>query len=101
MWAVLRALAPWIRCGLVQVFGIDPKGGMELGRAPGLFYALVCTNGDEAVELLEDVAAVIRQRAGELRQHGIRKWSPACGQPFVLLVQPCTTTSLCLKQLRT
>jgi S-DNA-T family DNA segregation ATPase FtsK/SpoIIIE len=35
MWAVLRALAPWIRCGLVQVFGIDPKGGMELGRAPG------------------------------------------------------------------
>ncbi|HKR51789.1 MAG TPA: hypothetical protein VJT72_19835 [Pseudonocardiaceae bacterium] len=25
MWAVLRALAPWIRAGLVQVFGIDPK----------------------------------------------------------------------------
>ncbi len=37
MWGVLRALAPWIRCGLVQVFGIDPKGGMELGRAEGLF----------------------------------------------------------------
>jgi DNA segregation ATPase FtsK/SpoIIIE, S-DNA-T family len=86
MWAVLRDLAPWIRCGLVQVFGIDPKGGMELGRAPGLFHALVCTNGAEAVELLEDVAAVTRERAGELSQHGIRKWSPACGQPFVLLV---------------
>ncbi|MGH4011031.1 MAG: FtsK/SpoIIIE domain-containing protein, partial [Pseudonocardiaceae bacterium] len=24
MWAVLRVLAPWIRAGLVQVFGIDP-----------------------------------------------------------------------------
>jgi DNA segregation ATPase FtsK/SpoIIIE, S-DNA-T family len=45
MWAVLRALAPGIRTGLVQVFGIDPKGGMELGRAEGLFQALVCTNG--------------------------------------------------------
>lgn len=81
MWAVLRSLAPWIRCGLVQVFGIDPKGGMELGRAPGLFHALVCTNGAEAVELLERVAALTRQCAGELRQHGVRKWSPACGQP--------------------
>ena len=29
VWAVLRALAPWIRAGRVQVFGIDPKGGMD------------------------------------------------------------------------
>ena len=30
MWAVLSVLAPWIRSGLVQVFGIDPKGGRGL-----------------------------------------------------------------------
>ena len=47
---MLRALAPWIRVGLVQVVGIDPKGGMELGRAQGLFQKLVCTNGTEAVD---------------------------------------------------
>jgi S-DNA-T family DNA segregation ATPase FtsK/SpoIIIE len=86
MWAVLRALAPWIRCGLVQVFGIDPKGGMELGRAPGLFQKLVCNNGTEAVELLEHVATLTRQRAETLRKQGVRKWSPASGQPFVLLI---------------
>jgi DNA segregation ATPase FtsK/SpoIIIE, S-DNA-T family len=86
MWAVLRALAPWIRVGLVQVVGIDPKGGMELGRAQGLFQALVCTNGVEAVELLEHVATLTRQRADALRQQGTRKWSPASGQPFVLLI---------------
>jgi DNA segregation ATPase FtsK/SpoIIIE, S-DNA-T family len=86
MWAVLRALAPWIRTGLVQVFGIDPKGGMELGRAPRLFHALVCTNGAEAVELLEHVATLTRQRAEALRRQGTRKWSPASGQPFVLLI---------------
>ncbi|MGH4006943.1 MAG: FtsK/SpoIIIE domain-containing protein [Pseudonocardiaceae bacterium] len=86
MWAVLRALAPWIRCGLVQVFGIDPKGGMELGRAEGLFQKLVCSNGAEAVELLEHVATLTRQRAAALRAQGTRKWTPASGQPFVLVI---------------
>ena len=86
MWAVLRALAPWIRVGLVQVVGIDPKGGMELGRAEGLFQTLVCTNGIDAVELLEHVATVTRQRADALRQQGTRTWTPASGQPFVLLI---------------
>jgi DNA segregation ATPase FtsK/SpoIIIE, S-DNA-T family len=86
MWAVLRALAPWIRSGLVQVFGIDPKGGMELGRAPGLFQKLVYSNGTEAVELLEHIAILTRQRAEALRKQGTRKWTPASGQPFVLLI---------------
>ncbi|MGH4009281.1 MAG: FtsK/SpoIIIE domain-containing protein [Pseudonocardiaceae bacterium] len=86
MWAVLRALAPWIRSGLVQVFGIDPKGGMELGRAERLFQKLVCSNGAEAVALLEHVATLTRQRAEALRRQGSRKWTPASGQPFVLLV---------------
>ncbi len=86
VWAVLRALAPWIRSGLVQVFGIDPKGGMELGRAEGLFHRLVCTNGAEAVALLEHVATLTRRRAEALRQQRTRKWTPASGQPFVLLI---------------
>ena len=86
MWAVLRALAPWIRSGLVQVYGIDPKSGMELGRVPGLFHKLVCSNGAQAVELLEQVATLTRQRAETLRTQGTRKWSPGSGQPFVLLI---------------
>ena len=86
MWAVLRALAPWIRAGLVQVFGIDPKGGMELGRAETLFHTLVCTNGVEAVDLLEHLATVTRQRAQALRRQRRRKWTPGSGQPFVLLI---------------
>ncbi|MGH3900882.1 MAG: FtsK/SpoIIIE domain-containing protein, partial [Pseudonocardiaceae bacterium] len=86
MWAVLRALAPWIRAGLVQVFGIDPKGGMELGRAEDLFQQLVCTNGADADALLEHVATLTRQRAETLRRQRIRKWTPGSGQPFVLLI---------------
>jgi DNA segregation ATPase FtsK/SpoIIIE, S-DNA-T family len=86
MWAVLRALAPWIRSGMVQVFGIDPKGGMELGRAPDLFQRLVCTNGAEAIALLEHVATLTRHRAETLRRQRVRKWTPGSGQPFVLLI---------------
>jgi DNA segregation ATPase FtsK/SpoIIIE, S-DNA-T family len=86
MWALLHTLAPWIRSGLVQVFGIDPKGGMELGRAPEVFQKLVCTNGTDAVELLEHLTTLTRHRATALRAQGTRKWTPASGQPFVLLI---------------
>lgn len=85
-WSLLWALAPAIRSGLVQVFGIDPKGGMELGKAPDVFTRLVCTNGPDAVELLEHVATLVRQRAEGFRQQGRRSWSPDSGAPFVLLV---------------
>jgi S-DNA-T family DNA segregation ATPase FtsK/SpoIIIE len=86
VWSVLRALAPGIRCGQVQAFGIDPKGGMELGRGEDLFHQLVYGNGSEAVALLEHVATLTRQRAEAFREHKTRKWSPDSGQPFVLLI---------------
>ncbi|MQA15710.1 MAG: cell division protein FtsK [Pseudonocardiaceae bacterium] len=86
VWSVLRALAPWVRSGAMQVFGIDPKGGMELGRAERLFHRLVYGNGADAVALLEHVATLTRQRAEMLRQQGTRKWSTGSGQPFVVLV---------------
>jgi DNA segregation ATPase FtsK/SpoIIIE, S-DNA-T family len=59
---------------------------MELGRAEGLFQKLVCGNGAEAVELLEHIATLTRHRAEALRRQGTREWSPASGQPFVLLI---------------
>lgn len=85
-WSLIWALAPSIRSGLVQVFGIDPKGGMELGKAPGVFQRLVRDNGDDAVELLEHVATLTRQRAEVFATAGRRSWTPEAGQPFVLLV---------------
>lgn len=86
MWSLLWYLAPAIRSGAVQVFGIDPKGGMELGRAPRLFTRLVNDNGADAVELLEHVATLTRQRAEGLRDAGRKAWTPDAGSPFVLLV---------------
>lgn len=86
MWSLLWHLAPAIAAGQVQVFGIDPKGGMELGRAPHLFERLVFDNGPDAVDLLDHVAGLVRTRADQLRRAGSAAWSPDSGTPFVLLV---------------
>lgn len=37
LWSILAGLGPAIRTGLVQVWAIDPKGGMELGAGAPLF----------------------------------------------------------------
>ena len=34
LWAIISGLAPLIRAGLVKVWAIDPKGGMELAARP-------------------------------------------------------------------
>jgi DNA segregation ATPase FtsK/SpoIIIE, S-DNA-T family len=85
-WSMLWHLAPAIRSGLIQVFGIDPKGGMELGRAPDLFTRLVYNNGIEAVELLEHIATLTRQRAEQFRRDGVHEWHAGTGAPCVLLI---------------
>ncbi|WP_418153162.1 FtsK/SpoIIIE domain-containing protein [Actinoalloteichus caeruleus] len=84
VWALLRAVAPLVRKDQVRVYGIDPKGGMELGRAPAVFHRLVCQKGQPAVELLEHLAEEVRTRAESMRGHA-RNWSPEHG-PFLILV---------------
>jgi DNA segregation ATPase FtsK/SpoIIIE and related proteins len=51
-----------------------------------LFTRLVYGNGPDAVELLEHVATLTRQRAERFRIDGVHEWTPATGAPFVLLV---------------
>ncbi|WP_051385793.1 FtsK/SpoIIIE domain-containing protein [Actinokineospora inagensis] len=85
LWSVVRALAPAVRAGSVRLYGVDPKGGMELGQAPGLFTQVAYDNGDAAVTLLEDLAAEIKRRATSYRGRR-RSWSPESGDPFLVLV---------------
>jgi S-DNA-T family DNA segregation ATPase FtsK/SpoIIIE len=85
LWSVVWALAPMIKAGQVRLYGIDPKGGMELGQCPDVFHKVVFDNGPDAVALLEEVAAEVRERAGNYR--GIRRcWTRDSGEPFTLLV---------------
>jgi S-DNA-T family DNA segregation ATPase FtsK/SpoIIIE len=82
---VVWALAPLIRSGAVRLVGIDPKGGMELGQAPEVFHRVVFDNGPAAVELLEELAATVKERAARYRGR-LRAWHPGTGDPFLLLI---------------
>ncbi|QDP95830.1 hypothetical protein FOE78_07875 [Microlunatus elymi] len=72
MWSLLLGLAPAIRAGLVEVHGIDLKGGMELGLGRGLFTRYA-DEPSSAVILLEEAVreceARARRMAGRSRQH--------------------------------
>ncbi|WP_439423032.1 FtsK/SpoIIIE domain-containing protein [Saccharothrix sp. HUAS TT10] len=85
LWSIIWHLAPAVRAGLVRLVGIDPKGGMELGQCPDAFARLVFDNGREAVELLEELAAEVKERAARYR--GVRRlWARSNGEPFTVLV---------------
>ncbi len=99
IWSTLHALAPSIREGLVSVWCLDPKGGMELAPGRGLFARFVYGDPDEpsslgaagsAYELefatvLEDAVAVMRRRQAALRGR-TRLHTPTVDEPLVLVV---------------
>ncbi|MCW2542044.1 MAG: cell division protein FtsK [Frankiales bacterium] len=89
LWSVLAALGPAIRDRLVEVWAIDPKGGMELAPGAGLFTRFSYGDGDafehDYAAILEDAVAVMRRRQTALR--GVtRRHEPTTDEPLTLLV---------------
>ncbi|GII25345.1 FtsK/SpoIIIE domain-containing protein [Planosporangium mesophilum] len=85
IWSLLRALAAGIRSGLVQVWGLDPKGGMELGIGLDLFTRFACKNAEAMADMLDEALAVVQERTARLmgltRQH-----IPTVDDPLYLIV---------------
>ncbi len=74
IWSTLHALGPAIRDGVVRVWCLDPKGGMELAPGRGLFARFVYGDPDEGTDyeaefarVLEDAVVVMRRRQSALR----------------------------------
>ena len=92
IWSILLQLAPSIRAGLVQVWAVDPKGGMELAAGQPLFARFCHGDSDTAAgyeltfaEVLEDAVAVMRRRQDRLR--GVtRLHQPSAAEPLIVLV---------------
>ncbi len=85
MWSITRGVANGIRLGTVKVWGVDPKGGMELSFGRGLFDRLACENPADMLAVLEDGVAWMQRRqrfsAGITRMH-----QPTVEDPFVLVL---------------
>jgi len=92
IWSMLHALGPAIRDGVVAVWCLDPKGGMELAPGRGLFARFVYGDPDqgsdyeaEFARVLEDAVAVMRRRQSALR--GVtRLHTPTASEPLLLVV---------------
>jgi S-DNA-T family DNA segregation ATPase FtsK/SpoIIIE len=91
IWSIIAALGPGIRSGLVQVWALDPKGGMELAAGRKLF-AKFCYGGDDAAnwetafaDMLESAVEIMRRRQARMRGFS-RLHKPNTDEPFIVLV---------------
>jgi S-DNA-T family DNA segregation ATPase FtsK/SpoIIIE len=85
--SLIRPCGPLIRSGLVQLHGIDPKGGMELAAAgaEALYVQLVRDDPDDQADMLEALVSVMRERAHRLA--GVtRLHTPTTDDPLIVLV---------------
>jgi len=86
LWSLVRALGPAVRGGCVQLWALDPKGGMELSPGAPLFSRFAYGDPRAMVELLEDAVAFMRERAERLRQQGARVHVPTPGDPLLVVL---------------
>ena len=91
LWSIIAALGPGIRTRLVQVWALDPKGGMELASGRRLF-ARFCYGGDDTAgweaafaDVLDDAVAIMRARQTTMRGRS-RLHKPTTDDPFVVIV---------------
>ncbi|MEV8516174.1 FtsK/SpoIIIE domain-containing protein [Dactylosporangium sp. NPDC051484] len=84
-WSLVRALASGIRSGLVRLWGIDPKGGVELSIGRELFARYEYTDPAPMVAMLDDLVAVMRERQARM-QGAVRVHTPTLAEPLYVLM---------------
>jgi hypothetical protein len=85
IWSTLDGLGPYIRCGLVQVWAIDPKLGLELTIGKELFARYEYTSWSAMASLLDDAVKVMHRRA--LALAGVsRKHQPTTAEPLLVVL---------------
>lgn len=78
-------LATLTACPDVVLWGIDLKGGMELGPWASCLNRLA-TTASEATDLLADAVAILDARARQLTVDGSRLWLPTPTAPALVIV---------------
>jgi DNA segregation ATPase FtsK/SpoIIIE, S-DNA-T family len=85
LWSVIRLLLPLVRAGLVALWVIDPKGGMEFRMGQAFFTRYEDTNRHAMVEMVEGLADDMDARTARLAGH-VRSHVPTVADPFVVLI---------------
>jgi S-DNA-T family DNA segregation ATPase FtsK/SpoIIIE len=86
LWSLLRALQPDIGTGRVQVWAVDPKGGMELRPGRSLFARFEDASPEEMCTMLEDLVTLKDERAKDLAASGARIHLAHPGSPHIVAI---------------
>ena len=79
IWNIVRWVLPLKVAGLAELVGLDPKGGMELGKGQELFDVYE-QDTDQMVSRLKDEVEFMKKRQAQLTaagirlNHGTRRW---------------------------
>lgn len=84
VWGVSGQLAPAVSGGLVRLYGIDLKYGVELSMGRRLFTALA-TQEEQALEMLKRLDRLVKERGETIAGHA-RSHVATPESPFVVLV---------------
>jgi DNA segregation ATPase FtsK/SpoIIIE, S-DNA-T family len=85
LWSLVRLLTPLVRAGLVQLWVVDPKGGMEFRAGRPLFARYEDSSHEAMIGLLEDAADAMDERTNRLAGH-VRSHTPTTEDPFVVVL---------------
>ena len=85
LWSTLRGVGPCLRDGVVRVWMVDLKGGVETEQGAPLFHRYA-TSMAEALELLAEFRDAMRDRQDDMREQNIRACTPSAATPVELLV---------------
>jgi S-DNA-T family DNA segregation ATPase FtsK/SpoIIIE len=85
LWSLVRALAGGISSGLVRLWVIDPKGGMEFAMGRPLFARFACKSFEAMADLLDEAVTVMRERQERLAGH-VRVHTPTTDDPLIVVV---------------
>ena len=85
LWSVIDQLAPAVRRGMVQLWALDPKGGMELAFGEPLFHRFEHRGEGDFAAALEDAVEVMRRRQQDLRGR-TRLHQPSPEEPLIVVL---------------
>ena len=78
-------IATLAACRDVRLWGVDLKGGMELGPWEGCFER-IATTPQQATRLFADAVTELNNRAARMAAEGKRLWEPTPADPALIII---------------
>lgn len=86
LWSLVSSMARAIEDQWVEVWALDPKGGMELGLGKQAFARFEGGSHEAMCDLLEELVELKTRRSMALSAHGIRTHVPHAESPHIVMV---------------